>query len=1447
MIAPYATGLATMVEPQAAARNFARLIAAGAGGEYGCYEALDYTPTRLPEGESVAVVRAYMAHHQGMTVVAIANALHGTIMRTRFHAEPIIQATELLLQERTPRDVAVARPRAEEVAAAAQVREIVPPMQRRFESPHDAVPRTHVLSNGRYAVMLTAAGSGYSRWHDLAVTRWREDVTADAWGSYIFLRDAQSGAVWSAGHQPTGVEADSYHVDFTEDRAEIVRRDGTIVTTLGVAVSPEHEAEVRRVSISNLGSRAREIELTSYAEIVLTTPAADAAHPAFAKLFVQTEFVPEVGALLATRRRRDAHDPEVWAVHMAVVEGEAVGALQYETDRARFLGRGREVREPLAMLDGRPLSGSVGCVLDPIFSLRRCVRIAPGSTARIAFWTLIAPSRAEALDLADKHQDAMAYERAVTRAWTQAQVQLHHLGIDAAEAHFFQALANHVLYADPTLRPAAAVLRLSDRGPSTLWAHAISGDLPIVLVRIDELEDLEIVRQLLRAHEYWRLKQIAVDLVVMNERSTSYTQDLQNAVEALVRTSQSRQHPAGGVRGGIFALRADLLSLEVRNLLRSAARAVLIGRRGGLVEQLTRLEQTRASHAPPPEPRLAGLRAAFPLAATRGRFAGRRADHAATAAPPLPQLEFFNGLGGFAADGREYVTILGEGQWTPAPWINVIANADFGFQVSVEGGGYTWAVNSRENQLTPWSNDPVGDRPGEVFYVRDEDSGALWGPTALPTRDDAAPYICRHGQGYSRFQHSAHGIELDLLEYVPLADPVRIARLRIRNHSSRVRRLAVTAYVEWVLGTARGAAAPSIVTEIDPDTGAILARNPWRNEFGARVAFADLPGHAAYTADRTEFLGRNGVLARPAALVGEVLLSNRVGAGFDPCAALQRRVELKPNAEIEVVFLLGEAATKDDALALIHRYRGADLEQVLAEVGEYWDGVLGTLQVRTPDRAMDLMLNRWLTYQTLACRVWARSAFYQASGAYGFRDQLQDGMALASSTPHLVRAHLLRAAARQFLAGDVQHWWLPSLGQGVRTHISDDRLWLPYAIAHYIDTSGDAAVLDAVVPFLEGPTLREGDADAFFQPMASEERATLFEHGARAIERSLQLGAHGLPLIGGGDWNDGMNRVGAAGRGESIWLGWFLCAVIEAFAPCAEARGETARAAAWRAHAALVAAALERDGWDGEWYRRAYFDDGTPLGAAGNAECRIDSIAQSWAVISGVAPATRAAQAMAAVDAQLVRRADRLVLLFTPPFDQTPLDPGYIKGYPPGVRENGGQYTHAAVWSVIAAALLGKGDQAVELFSFMNPISHATTRAAVQRYKVEPYVVCADVYSHPPHVGRGGWTWYTGSAGWLQRAGMEWILGLRRHGDTLLVAPCIPAAWPGFSAVLRHGAARYDIVVENPHGVCAGVALIELDGVAVAGTGPVPLVDDGARHQVRVVLGTARTSAAPAS
>jgi cyclic beta-1,2-glucan synthetase len=1419
VIAPYASGLAAMIVPAAARKNLDRLARMGARGAYGWYEAVDYTRARLPEGVNEIVIQTYMAHHQAMMIMGIANVIHDGAMRERFHAEPMVKAAELLLQERMPRDVAVARLPPESQTGAITFFDKTPRVPRSFSTPHTAVPRTHLLSNGNYSLMLTAAGSGYSRWRGMAVTRWREDVTRDNWGSFIYLRDLRNGTIWSAGHQPTGQEADLYEASFSEDRATIRRSDGTIDTVTEILVSPEDDSEVRRISITNNGTRSREFEVTSYAELALARPQDDDAHPAFSKLFVETEYQRESGALLATRRPRSPSDPPIWVAHLSVAESGSVGDVQYETDRGRFLTRNRNARNAGAVSEGWPLSNSGGAVLDPVFSLRRRVQISRGQTVTIAFWTMAASSREEIVDMVDRHHDAAAFERVTTLASTHAQTQLQYLGIGSDDAHLFQLLANYLIYHNAGLRARAEVLEQGGRPASLLWGAGISGDLPIAVVRVSEEEEIAFVLQMMHAHEYWRQKRLSVDLVILNERVSSYAQDLQKTLEATVHGAQlSSDDPS---QGRIFLLRADLLGGESSEALRAAARVDLSARRGSLAEQLSALVEADKSVGSP-RPRRA------PAPAT-----------GSTVSPDAAGLQFFNSFGGFSADGREYVVVLNGGQKTPAPWVNVIANPNFGFQVSAEGAGFCWAANSQQNQITPWSNDPVSNEPSEVLYLKDLDSGEIWSPTAEPITDPGARYTVRHGQGYSRFEYTGRELFVELTQFVPLSDPLKISLLKITNMSAKARRIAVVSFAEWALGQSRATGAPHIVTELDALTGALFARNPRSADFGTRIAFADMGGRqTGWTADRREFLGRNGGHDAPAALLSNAPLSGNVGGGLDPCAVQQAEVILAPGESRQMCLLLGQDQDRDAARALVQKYRAADLDGVLAAVIAFWDETLQGVQIKTPDRSMDLLTNRWLLYQTLSCRVWGRAGFYQASGAYGFRDQLQDTMALCAAQPALVREHLLRAAGRQFPEGDVQHWWLPESGKGIRTRISDDKAWLAYVAAHYIETTGDQAVLNEQLPFLEGPTLKDGEHDAFFQPTTSRDSASLYEHCARALDASLAVGSHGLPLMGTGDWNDGMNRVGEQGKGESVWLGWFLHEALARFMPHAEQRRDAKRVARWLLHMTALKEALEDNGWDGAWYRRAFFDDGFALGSASNRECRIDSIAQSWAVISKVASPERARRAMEAVDKYLVRTEDGLMTLFTPPFVASTHDPGYIKGYPAGIRENGGQYTHGVLWGIVAFAMLGNGTRAGELFSVINPINHARSRTAALRYRVEPYVACGDVYSMPPNVGRGGWTWYSGSAAWMYRVVVESILGLRRQGDMLMIDPSISANWPKFEATIRHFGSTYQILVENPDRRSKGVTRITVDGVTSASLSGIPLARDGKEHSVHVIMGS---------
>jgi cyclic beta-1,2-glucan synthetase len=1420
VIAPYATALALMVAPEEACLNLQRLAAEGAEGEYGFHEAIDYTASRVPRGRTRAIVHSFMAHHQGMSFLSLAYVLLNRPMQRRFESDPCFRATLLLLQERVPKATAFYTHAAAASTQRTSAINAGAPM-RVFRSPNTLIPEVQLLSNGRYHVMVNNAGGGYSRWKDIAVTRWREDITCDNWGPFCFIRDLASGEFWSTAYQPTCEPTKEYEAIFSEARAEFRCRNHDFVTHMEIAVSPEDDVEVRRLTVTNRSRKQRVLDVTSYSEVVLTTSPADALHPAFSNLFVETEILSAQRAILCTRRPRSSNEQAPWMFHLMAVHGADIGKISYETDRMQFIGRGNDIADPQAMRRSTPLTGSQGSVLDPIVSVRQQITLKPGEAVTINIVTGMGETRLACLGLIDRYQDRRLADRVFDLAWTHSDVFLRQINASEEDAQLYASLASSILYANSSLRADPSVLLKNRRGQSGLWGYSISGDLPVVLLQIGDTDKIDLVRQMVQAHAYWRLKGLAVDLVIWNDDHAGYRQVLNEQIMSLIAAGIETIPP--DQPGSIFVRFADQMSVEDRILQQTVARVTISDNQGSLADQVTR----RAAAAPM-IPRLAPVRTK--VGDTAQKTASLRND-----------LIFFNGAGGFTADGREYVITTAPGQITPAPWVNVLANSRFGTVISESGSANTWAENAHEFRLTPWNNDPVSDTCGEAFYLRDEESGQFWSPTPLPSRG-ATPYYSRHGFGYSVFEHTEFGIRSELWVYVALDASVKFAVLKVENHSGRSRRLSVTGYVEWVLGDLRPKTSMHVTTEVDPISAALFAHNPYNTEFTEHVGFfaSDAPRRTV-TCDRTEFLGRNGSLRNPAAMFRS-RLSGNTGAALDPCAAIQVLCELADGQEQELVFTLGMGQNSEDATDLVRRLCGsAAARTALEAVWQYWNHTLGAVQVETPDAALNALTNGWLVYQTLACRFWGRSGYYQPGGAFGFRDQLQDVMALVHAEPLLVREHLLLCASRQFQEGDAQHWWHPPAGRGVRTHCSDDYLWLPLATCRYVLVTGDTGVLDELVHFIEG-RLVSPDEDSYWDlPTQSQTVATLYEHCVRAIRKSSPVGEHGLPLIGCGDWNDGMNLVGEHGKGESVWLGFFLYQVLLQFSNVARLRDDIAFAEHCETQAEQTRLAIEQNGWDGQWYRRAYFDDGSPLGSAMNAECQIDSIAQSWAVLSGAGDQERSRKAMEAVDQRLVRREKGLIQLLDPPFDKSALNPGSIQGYVPGVRENGGQYTHAAVWTVMAFAAMGDSRRAWELFDMISPVNHAKSLEDIATYKVEPYVVAADVYAVHPHVGRGGWTWYTGSAGWMYRLITESLLGLRLEVDKLHFEPCLPVDWKLFKLHYRYRETIYHITVTQTHGAAVATCVTLVDGVQQEGRA-IHMVDDRKEHTAEVRLVTSEVA-----
>jgi cyclic beta-1,2-glucan synthetase len=1383
VVAPYASAMAAVLAPVAAVANLKLLESLGARGEFGFHDAVDFTTSRQAAGQAFTVVRNFMAHHQGMSLVALCHVLRAEAPRRWFGSAALVQAHESLLHERTPRQIiGSADPR---TPPEPSVTELAPLFQPRAVDPTVAgFQPTHLLSNGRYTVSLRANGAGVSRWRSFNVTRWRDDPLRDSHGTFFYLRDTEESGT---RHDPVSLTALpapgggwSYRTRFLAEQVQFDAAGDDLQVRTTVLISPEDDTELRNITLQNTGERVRTLELVSYFEPVLSNPKADEAHPAFANLFVESRWEPAWRALLMMRKPRLHGDPAVAAVHFLASVDAHVLSVDCMTDRRAFIGRNRSLASPA--LDAQPLAADGAPVngLDPIACLRVRLSIAPGATARLCFATAADESIEALMPRIDRYLEPMHVERATRMAATLAQVRLRDLSIAPAQTFALQDLTTILTYTTPRAMKDRGIVDLRQ-----IWRFGISGDKPIVLVAIHSMNGMGLINALLRAQPWWGFGGVACDLVVLNSEPNSYLMPLQREIEALrLRVAHQTQNSfPRNDSAGFYLLRDHEVAASEKAALSKLARVVFTADGRSLEMQVAGLHEARGD-APPGD-------SGAPPALSRVALLARPGPASPAATP----------AGNFDAESGEFRFEVDAGHRTPRPWINVIANANFGFQVSEWGTGFTWAGNSRMHQVTPWSNDPVQDPAFEHYLLQDLATRNLLPLT--PAGQGAAQeggsvrHRVRHGQGYTVFECRQESLALETTFFADAGDAVKLVHVRVHNEGPDQRRLRALGMVEWQLGAARGERRTVHCWKPDDQPAVFGQQRESSAGFGGSTAFLLLKGApkaAQWTCDRNEFFAGRGIVEVPDTL------AQRAGGGLDACAAIAGELVIGAGQTAEFSFVLGHAADADAALALASKWREQDVPEALGRARGFWDELLGRVQVRTPDPLFDAMVNRWLIYQTLACRLWSKAGFYQAGGAFGFRDQLQDAMAFALTDPPRLREQILVNATRQFPEGDVQHWWHMPGGAGVRTHFSDDLLWLPFAIAHYVEVTGDATLLDQVAGFIEGPAIPDGAEDAYYAPQHSGRMATVFEHGALAIDRSLKTGVHGLPLMGTGDWNDGMNRVGHEGRGESVWLAWFLCSVVEQFAPLAQARGEHERAARWSEARRGWIAALHDAGWDGAWFRRAFFDNGAPLGSSANDECRIDLIAQAWSVLSGASDKAHTAAAMAAIQKHLHDEPAGLLRLLTPPLARSTNNPGYIQAYPPGVRENGGQYSHGAVWALMAQALQGDSEAAWQSFEGLSPAHRTAHPQRGPAYELEPYVMAGDIYSAAPYVGRGGWSWYTGSAAWLHRASIETLLGLRVKGRMLSLTPRVPAHWPGFGIALRLGERRLSLQWGSPPG-----------------------------------------------
>ena len=1392
VVSSYGCILAITDKPKEVVENMQILKEQGMYNKYGFYESIDYTPERLSKGKTHEAVKTYMAHHQALILLSINNLFNDNIFQKRFMQNPEIEAVSILLQERMP-ETFIATKENKEKPEKIKYQDYENYSVREYNKIDERISRGNIIGNEKYVVAINQQGIGVSKFEENYINRFKKTDDYDQ-GIFFYIKDIETNDIWSA----TGEEnCDKCTIQFMPDKNQFEKTKNGIKTKLKITVDANEPVEIRRLKIKNDTEKEKIFEVTSYFEPVLSRKEQDYAHQAFNNLFLVYKYDEELDAIVVKRRARDIHqDKKVFLIAKMQTNCEKIGETEFEINKEKFIGR-NNLGLPIMIRNSNPLSKKDGLTTEGIIALKNTVKVQPGEEVFVDLLLSVEYDKQTAIDNIKKYNitENITREFEIVKAKTEAEAR--YLEVKGKDIDIYQTIMSYVLFDNPLRQNQQLGYKVYEQ--KDLWKYGISGDLPIITVTIKYVNDLYVIKQVIKAYEYLKIKNIKVELVIINEENYSYENYIRDEIESAILNSHLAYMK--NIYGGIFVLSKSEMDIQDVNLIKFVSTIVIDSHLGTLENIIQDMEEEVLDNYRIVEKS---------EIKTMEEDTTKDVDILSN----TQNVKYYNEYGAFSEDGKEYIIRTNNDNKVPTTWSHIMANEKFGTVVTESNGGYTWYKNSRLNRVTSWNNSSSVNIPSEAIYLKDLDNGRIWSPTAMPKPDDKN-YNAIFGFGYAKYIHSSDDILQELEVFVPQDESVKINILTLKNNAPKKKKVKIVYYLKPVLGEDEIKSDGYIKLQYEENANVLIAKNLYKTEEFENIVYVSSSEKIkSFTGNKKSFLGKGGI-TNPSGL-HRMALDNDNGLGKKTCMAIELEVEIESFSDKKISIVMGADDNIVNAKDIAYKYsKVQNCNMELSKTKNKWNELLGRVQINTPYESLNIMLNGWTMYQTIVSRLLGRSGFYQSGGAFGFRDQLQDAFATKYIDTQILYNQIIKHSKHQFIEGDVEHWWHEENNRGIRTKFSDDLLWLPFAVIQYISYTGDYNILKVKTPYLQGAELQQHEKEKYDKYLPGDVEETIYEHCKKAIDRACNFGENGLPKIGIGDWNDGFSNIGPEGKGESVWLGFFLYMILEGFVKISENKHDKKNATKYREIMDRLRNYLNNNGWDGRWYKRAFADNGDVYGSMENEECKIDSIAQSWSVISGVGEENKKISAMESLEKHLVDTENGIIKLLDPPFYKGKLEPGYIKAYLPGVRENGGQYTHAAIWAIIAEAMLGKGDKAVELYRMITPIEHSRTKEAANKYKVEPYVIAADVYSYQNLAGCGGWTWYTGSSSWYYLAGIQYLLGLNINHNIMTIRPCIPKEWEEYSIRFKFGESIYNIKVKNPNRKNTGVERVILDGTEI--------------------------------